>query len=146
MKPIPGFPGYMATAGGEIFSLHRDRCLKPCNDRGYLSVVLRKEKKSFTKSVHRLVASAFIGVFEDLEVGHLNEDKADNRPGNLIYRRRGHKRPRQLKPIQLQYNGIGMWFPSQVACTKFTGLTRQHVSQLFTGRKKSLFGYTLDEV
>jgi len=50
------------------------------NIKGYMIVCLNH----VAKSVHQLVARAFVGGYADgLEVNHINEDKADNRADNL---------------------------------------------------------------
>jgi hypothetical protein len=54
------------------------------NGRGYLTVMLSVEGKTFRRYVHRLVMEAFSGESK-LTVDHINMDKADNRLENLRY-------------------------------------------------------------
>lgn len=54
------------------------------NNSGYLMVGLYKNKKGLNKTVHRLVAKAFVENKKGLlEVNHRNEIKTDNRAENL---------------------------------------------------------------
>lgn len=54
------------------------------NGSRYRAVVLRKEGRSFTRPIHRLVAEAFIPNPRGLpEVNHKNGDRADNKVENL---------------------------------------------------------------
>ena len=90
---IEGWPNYLVSNHGRVRSLpggrrrgKAGRCLKPgYNRRGYVKVSLTDCTKRTTYLVHRLVAAAFIGPANGLEVNHINGIKADNRPENLEY-------------------------------------------------------------
>ena len=89
-KDVVGFEGlYQISSLGNIRSLNYSRTktvknIKPTLTHGYLRVVLRKDKKSFTRAVHRLVAEAFIDNFDNLpEVNHKDECKTNNCLDNL---------------------------------------------------------------
>lgn len=88
MKQIPGFPEYSATTDGRIWS-HKGqgRYLKPAVDqRGYHRVSLRLDGRTVTRTVHALVALAFIGPRpEGLEVCHNDGNPQNNRADNLRY-------------------------------------------------------------
>jgi len=62
-----------------------EKILRPGkNNHGYMSVVLYKDHKRKTKSVHRLVAKAFIdNPNNKIQVNHKNGLKHDNRIENL---------------------------------------------------------------
>lgn len=96
-KPIKGFEGsYEVSNLGRVKSLCRitkhphsgfitvrERILKQGIRRGYMIVTLFKNKKT-TKSVHRLVAQAFIPNPENKsEINHKNCKTEDNRIDNL---------------------------------------------------------------
>lgn len=91
LKNIKDFPGYAVSADGDVYSLNYNhtgllKILKPHMDRkGYLQVNLWKNGKGHSKTVHRLVAQAFIpnNVFGFREVNHINGIKTDNRVENL---------------------------------------------------------------
>lgn len=85
-KPIADFEErYLVSDSGQVWSLLRHRALKPTIDRyGYEKVVLSKNGKPFYRTVHRLVAHAFVPNPNNLTtVNHINEDKTDNRAVNL---------------------------------------------------------------
>lgn len=85
-KPIVGFEKhYLVSDSGQVWSLYRHRALKPKIDRyGYEVVALFSHGKSHHRTVHRLVAQAFVPNPLNLPtVNHLNEDKTDNRAVNL---------------------------------------------------------------
>lgn len=77
-EPIPGFPGYEASSLGRIRSFIRARIVagvkqprilkqKPNKD-GYLLVCVTRKQRT----VHRLVACAFLGESDLPQVNHLN--------------------------------------------------------------------------
>ena len=91
---IPGFPGYYATAEGDIISRRRGgirRLKKTIESHGYQVVTLYTPRGFDGKSqpvrryVHQLVLEAhgFIKTQEHDQVRHLNGNKVDNRINNL---------------------------------------------------------------
>lgn len=96
-KPIEGFEGiYEVSNLGRVKSLKRItdeihhipcKILKPTTNKdGYVRVGMRKNKKQFSKTVHRLVAEAFIPNPNNLpEVNHLDGNKQNNRAENLSW-------------------------------------------------------------
>lgn len=99
-RDIKGFEGfYQASDEGQIGSVARDfmrsngrknhvtsRILKAClNDDGYLKCALPTNGKLKSYRVHRLVALAFLGDPNDLEVNHKDGNKTNNKISNLEY-------------------------------------------------------------
>ena len=100
-KDIPGYEGiYQVSNLGNVKSLSREmirgkdkfiskeRILKPGNNsRGYLQVILSKDKIQKSKTIHKLVAMAFLNHKPDgthkLVVDHINNNSLDNRVENL---------------------------------------------------------------
>lgn len=94
-KDINGFENlYQISNYGNVKSLERhnyryhhikEKILKPSKNRkGYLTVTLWKDKKSYTKIVHILVAKAFIPNPNNFEtVNHIDENKENNFETNL---------------------------------------------------------------
>ena len=99
-RDIPSAPGYQASSLGRVRSLdrmvlgrdgreelHRGKVLKPQSMRnGYVEVFIRDGKRRKHRTVHTLVAEAFIGERpKGADVMHLNGDRSDNRAVNLCY-------------------------------------------------------------
>ena len=99
-KPIIGFPGYEVSNFGRVKSLDRvitrrdgsrQFCkgvvMKQIPDKdGYLRLALGKQGKRYSKTVHRLVAEAFISeALDNRQVNHIDEIKTNNRVDNLEY-------------------------------------------------------------
>ena len=85
-RHIKGFEDrYLVSDIGQVWSLLRHRVLKPTIDKyGYEKVGLSDGRKVHTRTVHRLVAQAFIPNPNNLPtVNHINENKTDNRSVNL---------------------------------------------------------------
>lgn len=85
LRDVAGFPGYSVTDDGRIWSEKSQKWLKGVPTKvGYLIVTLYVEGKKHMKTIHRLVAEAFIPNPEGLpEVNHRDEDKANNVVSNL---------------------------------------------------------------
>ena len=99
-RDIPGHPGYQVSDHGRVRSLDRTittangqvRRLKgramraTLNQHGYPFVDLRNQGKRRVRTVHSLVAEAFIGTRpEGMEVCHNDGNKTNNHVDNLRY-------------------------------------------------------------
>lgn len=84
-KEISGFPDYLVSDNGEVFSKRHGKILKPYNNyKGYEKVQLYVDGRSYKKRIHRLVAEAFINNPEHLpEVNHKDLNKHNNAVSNL---------------------------------------------------------------
>ena len=84
-KPVKDYEGYYEVSNcGNIRSSKTHKFLKQRLNKGYPVVKLHKDSKMSTKSVHRIVASAFIkNPLDKREVNHLDEDKINNNVANL---------------------------------------------------------------
>ena len=85
LREIPGYPGYLASRDGEIWSEKLGRFVSQHNDRkGYRQVHVYVNGERKLVLVHRLIALAFhpnpLGL---PQVEHINQIKDDNRAKNL---------------------------------------------------------------
>jgi hypothetical protein len=83
-KPIAGYDYEVSDCGSVRRSITK-HILKPGVTRGYLYVRLSKHGIGVSKSVHRLVAAAFLGQSNGKEVNHIDGVKANNAAKNLEY-------------------------------------------------------------
>lgn len=84
LKPIPNFPHYCITKGGQVWSVRRKRFLTPYEGHGGLLVVLCENTCKFRKLVHRLVLEVFIGLCpEGMVCCHNDGDFNNNNVNNL---------------------------------------------------------------
>ncbi len=134
LREIPGYPGYLASRDGEIWSEKRGRFLAQCNHRqGYRQTGVFINGKGKTVLVHRLIAMAFITNPLNFPcVNHLNGKKYDNRPENLEWatheQNNKHARDTGLNrsvetPLQI-YNIRTCelrFFESTLAAARYTG-------------------------
>jgi len=59
-KQIPGFEQYWISENGEIFNKHGARVYGAIHSNGSMRVQLRKDNKTYSKYVHRLIADAYV--------------------------------------------------------------------------------------
>lgn len=84
-KEIPGYESaYLCSNTGKIKSLKTGKLLKPSIKHGYERVVLYKNGKYKTVSIHRVSAICFLENRENKKcVNHINGIRSDNRIENL---------------------------------------------------------------
>ena len=91
--PIAGFEGYEVSDFGNVKCVKMGqgrrvgRNLHPnTSSTGYRQVRIRKDGKSWTLFVHKLVMTAFVGERpEGLQIRHLDGNKDNNALSNLAY-------------------------------------------------------------
>jgi hypothetical protein len=90
MRPIPGFPGYLATAAGQIIGKRHHLPMRASLDAdGYLQLTLRLDGKTVCRRVHQLIALAFLPPAGPGDtVDHIDRDKSNNRASNLRWMQR----------------------------------------------------------
>jgi hypothetical protein len=84
-RPVPGYPNYLVSRRGEVWSIARRKMLSLVEgERGYLCVNLYRCGRVRNFLVHRLVAMAFIGTIPPgKQVNHKDGDKRNNSADNL---------------------------------------------------------------
>lgn len=155
-KDVTGFEGlYQVSNLGRIKSFLQNRKeLKPApNKSGYLKVVLRRDGRSFTLRVNRIVAIAFIpNPDHKPEVNHKNGNKLDNNVGNLEWNTRlenqrhaidnGFKifQSKQVAQYTLSNKLVSIFKNSREANTK-TSLDRRMINRACRGARPSYAGF-----
>lgn len=91
-REAPGFDRYMISNTGLVKAVKTERILRPSkNQLGHLKVNLMCDGAIFTRTIHHLVAKAFLPepTREDfISLIHLNGDKSDCCAPNLLWRPR----------------------------------------------------------
>ena len=85
-KPICGYEEkYLISKEGNVYSAKSKKILKPTkNEKGYLSIELRKDGKRKRVKIHRLVAEIFIpNTYGRKEINHIDGNKENNCVENL---------------------------------------------------------------
>lgn len=166
-KDIKGYEGlYQISNLGRIKSLKREvdcgkgerileeRVLKNMiNIHGYYYIHLRKEKRKHAKTIHRLVAEAFIDNKANLPVvNHIDGNKLNNSVQNLEWctysENSKHayinnlKEPPEKEVLQYNINGdfIRKWKSGKVAA-KELNICYCHISSCCTGKSKVAGGF-----
>lgn len=160
-KPVVGYEGaYEVSNCGRVRTLHyhrgsQVRVMQHDKSASYDLVTLYKDGKPFCKSVHRLVAEAFLPNPNNYPVvNHIDENKRNNVVENLEWCSQqynvtyGHAHDRFIRPIvatvietgeREYYNSI------KEARYKF-GRKSGHISEVLSGHRKTAYGRTWADV
>ena len=144
---------YKRNNAGTQFVNERLRVLSPDKD-GYLRVCLSKDGLHYVKSVHRLVAEAFIPNPDNLPViNHKNEDKQDNRAENLEWCtvqyntmygtgriRTSVKQGKAVEQLDLNDNVIDTFYSMHLA-SRITGVPQPNIYKVCNGIRRTAGGY-----
>ena len=83
-RTIDGFPNYMISSFGRVMNIRTFKVLKPWLCKDYLSINLYSNDNHSFKTIHRLVAKAFILNLSDLPcVDHQDRNCLNNHLSNL---------------------------------------------------------------
>lgn len=169
-KPIKNYEGlYEVSNLGRIKSLSRIIRANTCGKRiiperilsnsingsGYCIVVLCKNGKHKSLSVHRIVAETFIENPKKFnEVNHKDENKQNNNVENLEWcnqkynanygtgvERCRKKKFKRIVMIDLKTSSILKTFESALQAESITGISRKNISNVCLKIRKSAGGY-----
>ena len=169
IKKIEGFNDYSITDTGKVLSERagRFKWLKQAKSKkGYFRLILMKDGKAYPKTVHRIVAQAFIPNPENKPcVDHINGVRTDNRVCNLRWctnkencsfplARKNMSEARKNTQINrsdmaksiAQYTNEGVLvaiYPSLMEASRQTGIHHGHISSCCLKKKyrRSAGGY-----
>ena len=187
-KDITGFPGYQVSNLGNVRSLERykvkwnryqyinikykGQMLKQRKLRGYLSVGMWKDKKMYNKTIHRLVALAFLPNPNNYPIiNHKDGDKQNNNVENLEWctfshntkeayrlglnhisnkhresaRTRGLASGKRVAQKDLSGNIIKIFNSGRQASIEL-GISQGNISQCCNGKMKSTCGFLWEYV
>lgn len=158
---IQEYSNYEISSQGRVRRRLTGQILIPWKANGYLYVGLRNERGRKNKSIHRLVAEAFLGVHPELEVNHIDGDKENNSVENLewctsSYNIRhamalGLYTPYKLPPHPHEKKAVrivetGDEFDSLTECAEAIGGFKTAISACLLGKVKTHLGYHFEEV
>jgi hypothetical protein len=162
---VKGFPNYEVNENGEVWSRITNRFLKPhvSSKDGYLRVVLRKDGRSYSRTIHRIVAETFLPNSDVLPcINHIDENKRNNHLSNLewcthqenmnhgtaIKRARDNtdyqsialKNSKRVKQIDNTGKVIRVW-ASANECMRITGFDNSSIAKCCRGIMEQAYGF-----
>lgn len=174
-KIIEGFDGYEISNLGQVRSKEKivdrkngskrtlkEKILNPAvNGNGYLFVVLRKDNKSYHKTIHRLVIEAFTPNPDGKPcVDHIDTIKTNNRIENLRWAthkennnnpltlekyskaKKGDKHPNSKPIIQLTKEGdFVKKYGCIMDCEREMEFNNSNICECCNGKRKSAYGF-----
>lgn len=134
----------------------KTKILRDADNKGYRRVVLiSKEGKRCCKTVHRLVAAAFLGDCTNMEINHIDCDKTNNRVDNLEICTQSHNTLHAYKHGLMKPCNNGLWkkvalikngivlcvFPAVRLMCRKCKFDRSGVARVLRGEQKQYKGY-----
>lgn len=160
--PVPEFDGYLEASNiGRIKNAWTGKVLKQGTDtKGYKIITVNILGQTYTRSVHRLVASAFIeGDHTGMDVHHKDTNKTNNKLSNLEYCTRkenirhaiedGVMKPNGFgnKPIKVKCIENGKIYNSLNECYKDIRVSPSEIRRYLAGKVKTTCkSYTFEKV
>ena len=157
-RVVNGFSNYEVSNLGRVRSNTTGKILSQKIDRGYNRVRLYDEGRSQTKTVHRLVGTAFLDPEPNkCEINHIDGDKQNNSARNLEWCTRsenmkhafdtGLKQPSgglpNRKILVTETNTV---YDSAYDCARAMNLDHGHIAHCLSGKRKTHNGYHFEYV
>ena len=137
---IPNFRNYKVSSRGRVFSTKHNKILKAGKyPTGYPMVILYKDKKAFSKSIHRLVADTFYYIedFKEKQIDHIDRNIVNN---NLLNLRPCTPRQNQFNHTKQKNNTTGYKGVS------FNKQRNKYIAQMkLNGKQVNLGGFNTPE-
>lgn len=146
-KDIEGYEDlYEVSDEGNVRNKNTGKLLKPGkNNRGYLCVHLSKDGISKHKTIHRLVAKAFIpNPNNESEVDHIDKNRSNNNVDNLRWVNHQENIDHSNSKAVNQYFPNGKLFAtykSTQEASRQTGISQGNICQCCLGKIKSACGF-----
>ena len=156
-KDVKGYEGlYQVSNLGRVKRVTTDRILKGGKTtQGYLLVSLCKNSITSTKTIHRLVAEAFIPNHENKpQVNHIDENKTNNMVSNLEWmtakennnhgthaERVGKSQSIAIVATNIK-TGDSTEFYGITECGRQLWLNPSNITSVLKGRRRQTGGYT----
>jgi hypothetical protein len=80
---IAEFPNYEVSNDGQVRNKENGHIMSQFKNKGYWMVRLGGWKKAKNRSVHRLMAEAFLGDVSNKEIDHIDRDRGNNKLSNI---------------------------------------------------------------
>ena len=148
-KVIEDFPNYEVSNKGQVRNKITGLILKPTLDKttGYLKVNLQKNNKGNTRTMHRLVAEAFLNKPDNCnDVNHIDGKKLNNKSINLEWCTRSHNmkhaykiglsKPTDKNGRKIRIIETGDVFPSISACARDLDTKEKNICMCLNPNKK----------
>ena len=153
-KEIKDFINYEVSSEGVVRNKNTQQIIKTSlNNSGYLKLILYRDNKPYTRTIHKLVANTFLGE-SDLEVNHIDGNKLNNNVSNLEYLSRSdnikHAFKNNLIPIVKDFNSTskriccsnGKEYKSIHEASKDLNIERVNIRKVLSGKRKTTHGFT----
>ena len=130
--------GYLIDEYGNLFSLKRNRYLKPYTDKdGYLAINLYIGNKQVHRKIHRLVAEAFVdGYYEKPCIDHIDRNRKNNYYKNLrcVTPKENSNNPNTIEHLKK----VGIKFKKLYGKPIYDKLGNRYVSIIEASRKNCI--------
>ena len=151
-KPVSGYEDlYEISNFGNVKSIRNGKILAKCNHKGgYFLVSLKKDGAHSMKSIHRLVATAFIeNPLKLRDVNHKDGNKKNNHVDNLewVSHSENIKHSYSVLKRKRKYNPVvcietGEVFDNMKEASFFAGVSRGAIQHAVDGITKKAGGYS----